>query len=150
MATTGSISILKTATLENAFVQASDVEVEIVQPPRTFLKTAYVRITSAPTITAAMDIGYKIGTTTGNGELALVADGIIDNASSTTPFAVGSMSRLELKYDGELIGAPQTLATVIPYSETERTLFLNITTSNNTVSANGNVEFICEFAVIGQ
>ena len=143
----GSISVIKTVSSSGAFVQNDAVEVTMKQPKKSFLKAAYLRVTSAPTVTANMDLGYKIGTTTDGQELALDVDGIIDGAASTTPLAENAVAQIVLDNAGDLI-ITQTSIPGAFYTHDERTLYLNTTASNSDVADAGDVEWILEFGLL--
>ena len=142
----GSISVLKSVISTDAFVNGSDVEVTLKQPKKSFLKNVYIRIVAAPTVTASQDLGFKIGTSTGGTQLGSDADGIIDNAGSTTPLTVGTV-----------IDCHETLAfaaggsgsrTKVFYSHDERDLFLNTSATAAAIAVAGTVEFVCEFGML--
>ena len=143
----GSISILKTVSSSDAFVQNDAVEVTVKQPKKSFLKAAYIRVTSAPTVTASMDLGYKIGTATDGDQLALDADGIIDSAASTTPLALNAVAQVVLKNAGDIVASQTSIAGAF-YTHDERTLYLNTTATNSAITDAGDVEWILEFALI--
>ena len=140
----GSISVLKSVISTDAFVQNSSKEVTLKQPKKSFLKNVYIRIVAAPTVTASQDLGFKIGTATGGTQLGVDADGIIDNAGSTTPLTVGTVVDCAL---GSASGGSGSRAGVF-YSHDERDLFLNTSATNSTIAAAGTVEFVCEFGML--
>ena len=140
----GSISVLKSVISTDAFVQDSDKEVTLKQPKKSFLKNVYIRIVAAPTVTASQDLGFKIGTATGGTQLGSDADGIIDNAGSTTPLTVGTVVDCAL---GSASGGSTSRAGVF-YSHDERDLFLNTSATNAAIAVAGTVEFVCEFGML--
>jgi len=146
---TGTIgSIILTVQVTDAFVQAASVEAEITQPANSFLSKAYLRCVSQPTVTASMDLGVKIGTTTGASDVFLDADGVIDGAANTTAFKTDGMV--------DLGATPTTAASAVSaaaklddfFTGEKRTLFLNTTATNAAIAAAGTVEWILYFDVI--
>ena len=146
--TKGSNSIIRKAVVKDAFVQNSSVEVEIQQPAGSILTKAYVKCAAQPTVTASMDLGFKIGTTTGGTEIADDADGIIDGAGNTTAFKTGALVKCGIT-QVDSPGTDTARAANAEYTDQERTLFCNTVASNSAVSAAGTVEWILFFEILG-
>lgn len=144
--TKGSNSIIRKAVVKDAFVQNSSVEVEIQQPAGSILTKAYVKCADQPTITAAIDLGFKIGTTTGGTNIANDADGIIDNAGNTTAFKTGGIVAVDLTTSS---AANTAIAADAAYTDTARTLYCNTTATDSAISAAGTVEWILFFDMLG-
>lgn len=142
----GSNTVTRSVIVTDAFVQNSSVEAEIEQPANSIITKAYIRCVSQPTVTASMDLGFKIGTTTGGTEIVDDPDGIIDAAANTTAFKTDGVVSISLS---PTTSAGNTaIAADAKYTPTARTLFLNTIASNSAVSAAGEVEWILFFDVL--
>jgi hypothetical protein len=146
--TKGSNSIIRKAVVKDAFVQNDSVEVEIQQPAGSILTKAYVKCAAQPTVTASMDLGFKIGTTTDGNEVVEDADGIIDGAGNTTAFKTGALVKCGIT-QVDSPGTDTARAANAEYTDEERTLFCNTTASDSAVSAAGTVEWILFFEILG-
>jgi hypothetical protein len=144
----GSNSIIKKVVVKDAFVQNDSVEAEISQPAGSLLTKAYIKCAAQPTVTAAMDLGFKIGTTTGGTEIANDADGIIDGAGNTTAFKTGAMVKCGIT-QVDSPGTDTARAAQAEYTDSERTLFCNTVASDSAVSTAGTVEWILFFEILG-
>lgn len=144
----GSNTVTRSVRVTDAFVQNSSVEAEIEQPAGSFLSKAYIRCVSQPTVTASMDLGFKIGTTTGGSEIVVDADGIIDAAANTTAFKTDATVAIDLSPTASA-GNTGILADA-NYTNDNRTLFLNTTATNSAIADAGTVEWILFFDVIGK
>ena len=142
----GSNTIQRKAVVADAFVQNSAVEVEIEQPKGSYLSKVYIKCNSQPTVTAAMDLGFKIGTTTDGNEVVEDADGIIDAAGNTTAFKTGGIVAVDLTTSS---AANTAIAADAAYTDTARTLYCNTTASDSAISAAGTVEWILFFDMLG-
>lgn len=146
--TKGSNSIIRKAVVKDAFVRNSSVEVEIQQPAGSILTKAYVKCAAQPTVTAAMDLGFKIGTATGGTQIADDADGIIDGAGNTTAFKTGALVKCGIT-QVDSPGTDTARAANTEYTDEERTLFCNTVASDSAVSVAGTVEWILFFEMLG-
>ena len=94
-----------------------------------------------------MDLGFKVGTTTGGTDIYNDADGIIDNAGNTTAFKTNGFCLLPVAT--ATAAASNTAIAALPeISDTERTLFCNTTATNSAISAAGTVEWIFFFEML--
>tara|TARA_R110002012_G_scaffold309939_1_gene517331 strand:+ start:495 stop:959 length:465 start_codon:yes stop_codon:yes gene_type:complete len=143
----GSNSVSRSVVVTDAFVQAAAVEVEIEQPAHSLLTKAYIRCVSEPTLTADMDLGFKIGTSTGGTEISLDADGIIDEAGNTTAFKTGAMVQCGIT-QVDASGTDAARAAQTEYTEDARTLFCNTTASAAAIAAAGKVEWVLFFEIL--
>ena len=118
---------------------AGTTEVQFSQPDNSIITSIDIVCTSAPTLTGAGDIGFKVGTATGGAQLvAAVTDAILDGGT-TVPAGAG--------YNLTLINTTGTSTkTVSPAANVTgaaRNIFLQITnTVNVSGSNNGNFRFI--------
>jgi len=144
----GSNTVTRNVQVVDAFVQNSSVEAEIEQPAGSFLSKAYIRCASQPTVTASMDLGFSIGTTTGGTEIVTDTDGIIDGAANTTAFKTGGVVAINLAPTSS--GGNTTLAADASYTDDIRTLYLNTKASNSAIADAGTVEWTLFFDVIGK
>ena len=98
---------------------AGTTEVQFSQPNNSIITSIDIVCTSAPTLTGAGDIGFKVGTATGGAQLvAAITDQILDG--------------------GTTVPAGSPAANV---SGAARNIFLQITNTVN-ASASGNMRFI--------
>lgn len=143
----GSNSVSRSVVVTDAFVQNDAVEVEIEQPAHSLLTKAYIRCVSEPTLTASMDLGFKIGTQTGGTEIANDADGIIDAAGNTTAFKTGAMVKCGIT-QVDSPGTDTARAAQTEYTEDARTLFCNTTATDSAISDAGKVEWVLFFEIL--
>ena len=116
---------------------AGTTEVTFSQPDNSIITSIDIVCTSAPTLTGAGDIGFKVGTATGGAQLvAAVTDAILDGGT-TVPAGAG--------YNLTLINttgtSTKTVSPAANVSGAARNIFLQITNTVN-ASANGNMRFI--------
>ena len=117
---------------------AGTTEVEFSQPDNSVITSIDIICTSAPTLTGAGDIGFKVGTATGGAQLVTaITDQILDGGT-TVPAGAG--------YNLTLINttgsdASPTASPAANVSGAARNIFLQITNTVN-ASANGNFRFI--------
>ena len=147
--THGSNTIIRKVQVNGAFVQNDSVEVEIQQPAGSLLTKAYIKCASQPTITAAQDLGFKIGTASGGTQIVEDTDGIIDGAGNTTAFKTGAMVNLGITAV-DAAGTDTARAAQTEYSDDERTLYCNTTATNSAISDAGKVEWILFFEILGE
>ena len=143
----GSNTVTRNIRVVEAFVKNDSVEAEIEQPAGSFLSKAYIRCVSQPTVTSSMNLGFKIGTTTGASDIVIDADGIIDGAGNTTAFKTGGVVAIDLAPTAS--GGNTAVAADASYTADGRTLYLNTTASNSTVGDAGTIEWTLFFDVIG-
>jgi hypothetical protein len=116
---------------------AGTTEVTFSQPDNSIITSIDIVCTSAPTLTGAGDIGYKVGTATGGAQLvAATTDAILDGGT-TVPAGSGYNLTL-INTTGDASPAASPAANV---SGAARNIFLQITNTVN-ASANGNMRFI--------
>lgn len=142
----GSNTITRSAEVTGAFVQNSSVEVEIIQPAGSILTKAYVRCVSQPTVTATMDLGFKIGTTPGGTEIVNDADGIIDGAGNTTAFKTNGVVAIDLSPTAS--GTQTARSADAKYTADERVLYVNTLSGNSAITDAGAVEWTLFFDVL--
>ena len=116
---------------------AGTTEVEFSQPNNSIITSIDIVCTSAPTLTGAGDIGFKVGTATGGAQLvAAVTDAILDGGT-TVPAGAG--------YNLTLINttgtSTKTVSPAANVSGAARNIFLQVTNTVN-ASASGNMRFI--------
>jgi len=116
---------------------AGTTEVTFSQPDNSIITSIDIVCTSAPTLTGAGDIGFKVGTATGGAQLvAAVTDAILDGGT-TVPAGAG--------YNLTLINttgtSTKTVSPAANVSGAARNIFLQITNTVN-ASASGNMRFI--------
>ena len=117
---------------------AGITEATISQPNNSIITSIDIVCTSAPTLTGAGDIGYKVGTATGGAQLvAATTDEILDGGT-TVPAGSGYNLTLINTTGSDASPAASPAANV---SGAARNIFLQITNTVN-ASANGNFRFI--------
>ena len=117
---------------------AGTTEVEFSQPNNSVITSIDLICTSAPTLTGAGDIGYKVGTATGGAQLvAAITDQILDGGT-TVPAGAGYNLTLLNTTGSDASPAASPAANV---SGAARSVFLQITNTVN-ASASGNFRFI--------
>ena len=117
---------------------AGITEATFSQPNNSIITSIDIVCTSAPTLTGAGDIGYKVGTATGGAQLvAATTDEILDGGT-TVPAGSGYNLTLINTTGSDASPAASPAANV---SGAARNIFLQITNTVN-ASANGNFRFI--------
>ena len=116
---------------------AGTTEVEFSQPDNSIITSIDIVCTSAPTLTGAGDIGYKVGTATGGAQLVAASTDAILDGGTTVPAGAG--------YNLTLINttgtSTKTVSPAANVSGAARNVFLQITNTVN-ASASGNFRFI--------
>ena len=116
---------------------AGTTEVEFSQPDNSIITSIDIVCTSAPTLTGAGDIGYKVGTATGGAQLVTASTDAILDGGTTVPAGAG--------YNLTLINttgtSTKTVSPAANVSGAARNIFLQITNTVN-ASASGNFRFI--------
>ena len=116
---------------------AGTTEVEFSQPNNSVITSIDIVCTSAPTLTGAGDIGYKVGTATGGAQLVAASTDAILDGGTTVPAGAG--------YNLTLINttgtSTKTVSPAANVSGAARNIFLQITNTVN-ASASGNFRFI--------
>ena len=117
---------------------AGTTEVEFSQPNNSVITSIDIVCTSAPTLTGAGDIGYKVGTATGGAQLvAAITDQILDGGT-TVPAGAGYNLTL---LNTTVSDATPAASPAVNVSGAARSIFLQITNTVN-ASASGNFRFI--------
>ena len=117
---------------------AGTTEVQFSQPDNSVITSIDIICTSAPTLTGAGDIGFKVGTATGGAQLVTaITDQILDGGT-TVPAGAGYNLTLINTTGSDASPAASPAANV---SGAARNIFLQITNTVN-ASANGNFRFI--------
>jgi len=117
---------------------AGTTEVEFSQPNNSVITSIDLICTSAPTLTGAGDIGYKVGTATGGAQLvAAITDQILDGGT-TVPAGAGYNLTL---LNTTVSDATPAASPAVNVSGAARSIFLQITNTVN-ASASGNFRFI--------
>jgi len=116
---------------------AGTTEVEFTQPATSIITSIDIVCTSAPTLTGAGDIGFKVGTATGGAQLVAAGANSILDGGTTVPEGAG--------YNLTLINttgtSTKTVSPAVNTATTSRSIFLQITNTVN-ASASGNMRFI--------
>ena len=158
----GTVNIVKTVEVDEAFVTNSYVEATMVQPANTIIQEIKLVVTEGPTVTvnASSDLGYKVGTDTstaiadGADDIVEDADGIIDAADATgslpTGFVQSIFASSTATAGGTAVPAKAAAQTAnIGYTATERTLYMNTLATSAAAITTGNggkVRWVVVFA----
>jgi hypothetical protein len=160
----GTVDIVKTVEVDEAFVTNSFVEATLTQPANTIIREIKIVVLEGPTVTAdgASDLGYKVGTTTsttianGADEIVEDADGIIDAANATGSLPTGfvqSIFATSTATSGSTAvpakGQAQTANA--GFTTSERTLFMNTlatTAAAITAGNGGKVRWVVTFTFV--
>ena len=119
---------------------AGTTEVQFSQPDNSIITSIDIVCTSAPTLTGAGDIGFKVGTATGGAQLVAAAPDQILDGGTTVPAGAGYNLTLLNTTGSDASPAASPAANV---SGAARSVFLQITnTVNVSGSNNGNFRFI--------
>ncbi len=142
----GNNSVMKIAYVDNtsAFVQDSDSIVTWTQPANTYIDSIDILCTVAPVTAASADLGYEVGTSSGEGEIVTKhADDIIDAAADGTDLAVGGLVA------GLTIVRTTTDATTLAvdpsYTATARPIYLNTVCSDHAVTTAGTMRWVIKY-----
>jgi hypothetical protein len=138
-------TVVKVAVVKNttAFVQNSDSIVEWAQPANTFIMGIDLLCTSAPTTAASANLGYEVGTSSSGAQIvATHADDIIDAGADGTDLAAGGLVRLTMV---RVTTDDTTLAADASFTASARTIYLNTTTSNHSVTTAGTMSWIIKY-----
>ena len=117
---------------------AGTTEVQFSQPNNSIITSIDIVCTSAPTLTGAGDIGFKVGTATGGAQLVTAATDEILDGGTTVPAGAGYNLTLINTTGSDASPAASPAANV---SGAARDIFLQITNTVN-ASASGNFRFI--------
>ena len=119
---------------------AGTTEVKFSQPDNSVITSIDIICTSAPTLTGAGDIGFKVGTATGGAQLVTaITDQILDGGT-TVPAGAGYNLTLN---NTTVSDATPAASPAVNVSGAARNIFLQITnTVNVSGSNNGNFRFI--------
>ena len=119
---------------------AGTTEVTFSQPDNSVITSIDIICTSAPTLTGAGDIGFKVGTATGGAQLVTaITDQILDGGT-TVPAGAGYNLTLN---NTTVSDATPAASPAVNVSGAARNIFLQITnTVNVSGSNNGNFRFI--------
>ena len=131
----GSITVTRSVIVEDAFTQDSSFDVALIQPAGTVLSKCYVRFITAPDFDNSSTLTIDIGTASDD-------DAILDGASLMAANAA----------DFGLLDKAQTSGisgTAPGYSDAQRDVHVKITTSNHTVTTNGDIAITLFFDHIG-
>ena len=151
----GAVQSAKRIVLDNAFVQDDEVGIEITQPANTIIDNIFVRFIGNVALDGGASVGYELGTTSSNNDIASNPNGFVDNGTSIpegcvfglnrSVGAVGSSSfsdhwKNEANVYTETqsdIGSPGSHKA---YSEAERTVFFTTLCSNRVVTGGNKIE----------
>ena len=78
----GAVTAAKRVVVKDAFVQASEVVAEVVQPAGTILNDVICRFIGNVTIGSAGDVGFEIGTSSSGNQIAKNVDGFLDEGTT--------------------------------------------------------------------
>lgn len=144
----GSITVTRSVIVEDAFTQDSSFDVALIQPAGTVLSKCYVRFITAPDFDNSSTLTIDIGTASDD-------DAILDGASLMAANAADPAAGTIVRFtdaDFGLLDKAQTSGisgTAPGYSDAQRDVHVKITTSNHTVTTNGDIAITLFFDHIG-
>mgnify|MGYP003667376774 CR=1 FL=1 len=151
----GAVHSSKRIVLEDAFVQNDEVVIEIAQPANTVIDNIFVRFLGNVSLDGNADVGYELGTTSSDNDIATNADGFLDNGTSIPEGCLFGLNRAIGAAGGsglpshwkdgggvftETQGDVPSPAVHKAYSETERTVFFTTLCSNRVVTGGNKIE----------
>lgn len=148
---------MRAVVVRDAFVQNSTVEAELEQPGGTFITNVYLRaLNEVPAVpgTGGADLGFKIGTTSGGVDIAAaITDGILDNAGDDSSL-IEENSIVVLTASLAATAVPVAegqadLDATVGFASDDRTIYLQTTATDATVTTAGDIEWVVEFKAIG-
>jgi len=145
---TGSVERAYVAIVENtiAFVRNAASEVQWAQPADTIIRSISLLFPSAAYSTGTgNDLGYRVGTATGGGQIVTaITDQIIDAGADGTDIATGAWLQTTVPVPTPTSGT--TLGAHIGYAAADRAIFLGTTcTDAAAVPTPGAVRWIIEY-----
>ena len=165
----GTIDIVKTVEVDQAFITNSYVEAEMLQPANTIIQEIKLVVTEGPVVAVHdnSDLGYKVGTdtstaiATGADDICEDADGIIDAADATTSLETGFVQSLFrcVTAPASTIAAQDTASPAkavsqsanVGYTTSDRTLFMNTLATTDAavvVGSGGKVRWVVTFLFV--
>ena len=138
----GAVTAAKRVVVGDAFVQDGKVEVEILQPAGTILDEIIVRFVKGVTMATASDLGYQLGTSSGNAEIAVNPDGFLDEGTSVAKNTIYYLA------NGGGAGnfQPESLMdhtvgnAALGWSDDDRKLYFQTRCTDDVISSNGEIE----------
>jgi len=148
--TTGAVSVIArpvqigtaTGVTVNTTAGDSDNIGEWTQPANTLITDIKVWCVAAPTVTAAGDIGYEVGSTSSGAELvAAQTDEILDLGTTVVINNITLTTLVVQTQDGT------TAPASVQYTSTARTVYCNITNTTDATTA-GSFTFLIEYITL--
>jgi len=141
--TSGAVMASKRVVVKDAFVQASEVVIEVDQPAGTFLENVFVRFIGGVTLGSEDDMGWELGVGTSGNTLGTNVDGFLDNGTVVTANAVFDLAA-KSNGDGTFLSKTVDDFTSAPaaigYTDTVRALYLTMICPNQTVTGDNEIE----------
>ena len=142
----GAVTAARRVVVKDAFVQGSEVVIEVQQPAGTILNDVICRFIGDVTIGGSGDIGFEIGTDSSGNQIAKNADGFLDGGTAIPANAVYFLLRgLEGANSLTADSAATTNDLSGPvaasgYTDSDRTIFFTTLCANETVSGDNEIE----------
>ncbi len=142
----GAVTAAKRVVVKDAFVQASEVVIEVDQPAGTILSDVICRFIGNVTIGSADDVGFEIGTVTSGDQICKNVDGFLDGG---TAIAANSVFFLLKGKDGansvtatsaETSNDHTAAAAAGGYTDSNRTIFFTTICADQTVTGDNEIE----------
>lgn len=142
----GAVTAARRVVVKDAFVQASEVVVEVQQPAGTILNDVICRFIGNVTLGSADDIGFEIGTSASGNQIAKNVDGFLDNGTTIAANAVFFCLKGKDGSNSQVADAADTpnnhtaAAAAGGYTDSDRTIYFTTITTNQTVSGDNEIE----------
>ena len=132
--------------VDNGYVQDTEVISELDQPANSIVVGAHFRTIDKVTIASGGSIGIEVGTSSsGNQIIADAVDSIIDAASGATDVPANFFLDLKggtgLTFTSFSTGDEAAPAAAAGYTATDRTLFVNVKTTDHAITLDGNSRY---------
>jgi hypothetical protein len=142
----GAVTAARRVVVKDAFVQNSEVVVEVQQPAGTVLNDVICRFIGNVTLGSNDDIGFEIGTQSSGNEICRNLNGFLDQGTTIPANAVyfllrglngaNSVTADSAATTNDLSGP----AAAGGYTDSDRTIYFTVITTNQTVSGDNEIE----------
>tara|TARA_R110002073_G_scaffold334172_1_gene523111 strand:+ start:1599 stop:2078 length:480 start_codon:yes stop_codon:yes gene_type:complete len=142
----GAVTAAKRVVVKDAFVQGSEVVIEVDQPAGTILNDVICRFIGNVGLGGSGDIGFEIGTSSSGNQIAKNVDGFLDAGTAIAANSVYFLLRGNSGANSVTADAADTTndhtsgAAAGGYTDSDRTIFFTTICANETVSGDNEIE----------